>query len=102
MDESGHMGGANSTCGNWDYERQAMSSWVHDSTRKATSWSPQTQVIIFNPKLAFGYYLHPRHELESYLRESEKIHKEKLRARKEKKMARVKPLLTLTLMFLLK
>jgi hypothetical protein len=26
MDGSGHMGGGDSTCGNGDYERQAMSS----------------------------------------------------------------------------
>jgi len=33
----------------------------------------------------------PRHELELILWESEKIRKEKLQTRKEKKMARVKP-----------
>ncbi len=37
MDGSGHMGGANSTCGNGDYERQAKLNWVHNSTREATS-----------------------------------------------------------------
>ncbi len=37
MDRSGHMGEGYSTCGNGDYERQAMSSWVHDSTREAAS-----------------------------------------------------------------
>jgi len=37
MDGSGHMGGGNSTCGNGDYEKQTMLSWVHDSTREATS-----------------------------------------------------------------
>jgi hypothetical protein len=37
MDRSGHLGGGGSTSGNKDYERQAMSSWVHDSTREATS-----------------------------------------------------------------
>ncbi len=36
MDGSGHMGGRYSTCGSGDYERQAMSSWMHDSTREAT------------------------------------------------------------------
>ncbi len=37
MDGSGHMGGGDSTFGNGDYERQAMSNWVHNSTREATS-----------------------------------------------------------------
>jgi len=37
MDGNGHMGGGDSTCGNGDYERQAMSSWMHDSMREATS-----------------------------------------------------------------
>ncbi len=37
MDGSGHMGGGDSTCGNGDYERQATSSWVHDSMREAAS-----------------------------------------------------------------
>ncbi len=37
MDGNGHMGGANSTCGNGDYERQAKSSWVHNSTREVAS-----------------------------------------------------------------
>ncbi len=36
MDGSGHMGGRDSTCGSGDYERQAMSSWMHNSTREAT------------------------------------------------------------------
>jgi hypothetical protein len=36
MDGSAHMGGRYSTCGSGDYERQAMSSWMHDSTREAT------------------------------------------------------------------
>ncbi len=35
MDGSGHMGGKDSTCGNGDYERQAMKSWMHNSTREA-------------------------------------------------------------------
>jgi len=35
MDGSGHMGGRYSTCGNGDYERQAMKSWMHDLTREA-------------------------------------------------------------------
>jgi len=37
MDGSGHMGGGDSTCGNGDYERQTMSSWMHDSTHEGTS-----------------------------------------------------------------
>jgi len=37
MDGSGHMGGGDSTCGNGDYERQAMLSWVHDSMHQASS-----------------------------------------------------------------
>ncbi len=37
MDEKGHMGARDSTCDNGDYERQAMLSWVHDSTHEATS-----------------------------------------------------------------
>ncbi len=37
MDGSGHMGGGDSTCGDGDYEGQAMSNWVHNSTREATS-----------------------------------------------------------------
>ncbi len=37
MNGSGHMGGGDSTFGNGDYERQAMSNWVHNSTREATS-----------------------------------------------------------------
>jgi hypothetical protein len=36
MDGSGHMGGRDSTCGNGDYKRQAMKSWMHDSTREAS------------------------------------------------------------------
>ncbi len=35
MDGSGHMVGRYSTCGNGDYERQAMSTWMHDSTHEA-------------------------------------------------------------------
>jgi len=37
MDGSGHMGGGDLTFSNGDYERQAMSSWVHNSMREATS-----------------------------------------------------------------
>jgi hypothetical protein len=37
MDGNGHMGGGDSTFGNGDYERQAMSNWVHNSKREATS-----------------------------------------------------------------
>ncbi len=36
IDGNGHMGGRDSTCGSGDYERQAMSSWMHNSTREAT------------------------------------------------------------------
>ncbi len=37
MDGSGHLDGGGSTSGNGDYEWQAMSSWVHDSTCETTS-----------------------------------------------------------------
>jgi len=37
MDGSGHMGGGDSTCGNGDYEKQAMLSWVHDLMHETTS-----------------------------------------------------------------
>ncbi len=37
MDGSCHTGGGDSTYANGDYKRQAMSSWMHDSTREATS-----------------------------------------------------------------
>jgi hypothetical protein len=37
IDGSGHMGGGDSTCANGDDEKQAMSSWVHNSTREAAS-----------------------------------------------------------------
>jgi hypothetical protein len=43
------------------------------------------------PSLLLDITCNPRHELELDLWESEKIRKEKLQARKEKKMARVKP-----------
>jgi len=43
------------------------------------------------PSLLLDITYNPRHELELDLWESEKIHKKKLEARKEKKMARVKP-----------
>jgi len=37
MDGSDHTGGRDLTFGNGDYERQAMSNWVHDSTCEAPS-----------------------------------------------------------------
>ncbi len=37
MDGSGHLGGGGSTSSSGDYERQAKSSGVHNSTRKAAS-----------------------------------------------------------------
>jgi len=37
MDGSGHMGGRDSTFGNGDYKREAMSNWVHNSTGEVTS-----------------------------------------------------------------
>jgi hypothetical protein len=37
MDGSGHMGGRDPTFGNGDYKREAMSNWVHNSTREVTS-----------------------------------------------------------------
>ncbi len=43
------------------------------------------------PSLLLDITYNPRHELELDLWESEKIRKGKLQARKEKKMARVKP-----------
>jgi len=43
------------------------------------------------PGLLLDSTCNPRHELELDLWESEKIRKEKLQARKERKMARVKP-----------
>jgi hypothetical protein len=43
------------------------------------------------PSLLLDITCNPRHELELDLWESEKIRKKKLQAKKEKKMARVKP-----------
>ncbi len=43
------------------------------------------------PSLLLDITCNPRHELKLDLWESEKIRKRKLQARKEKKMARVKP-----------
>jgi len=43
------------------------------------------------PSLLLDITCNPRHELELDLWESEKIRKEKLQARRERKMARVKP-----------
>ncbi len=43
------------------------------------------------PRLLLDITCNPRHELELDLWQSEKIRKEKLQARKEKKMTRVKP-----------
>ncbi len=43
------------------------------------------------PSLLLDFTCNPRHELELDLWEFEKLRKEKLQARKEKKMARVKP-----------
>jgi hypothetical protein len=43
------------------------------------------------PSLLLDVTYNPRHELKLDLWESRKIHKEKLQARKEKKMAHVKP-----------
>jgi hypothetical protein len=37
MDGSGHMGGGDSTCGDGDFKRQAMSNWMHDPTCETTS-----------------------------------------------------------------
>jgi hypothetical protein len=47
--------------------------------------------LFLTPSLLLNITCNPRHELELNLWESEKIRKEKLQARKEKKMARVKP-----------
>ncbi|CAM6058327.1 unnamed protein product [Sphagnum tenellum] len=47
--------------------------------------------FFLTPSLLLDITCNPRHALELDLWESEKIHKEKLQARKEKKMARVKP-----------
>ncbi len=49
------------------------------------------ELFLLTPSLLLDVTCNPRHELESDLREFEKIRKEKLHARKEKKMARVKP-----------
>jgi hypothetical protein len=43
------------------------------------------------PSLLLNIIYNPRHELELDLWKSEKIHKKKLKARKENKMAHVKP-----------
>ncbi|CAK9209717.1 unnamed protein product [Sphagnum troendelagicum] len=47
--------------------------------------------FFLTPSLLLDVTCNPRYALESDLWESEKIRKEKLQARKEKKMARVKP-----------
>ncbi len=84
MDGSGHMGGGDSTFGNGDYERQAIALKQYHEDHKHESLC-----------LTLGWLLditcNPRHELELDLWESKKIRKEKLQARKGKKMACVKP-----------
>ncbi len=40
MDGSGHMGGGDSTCGNGNYEKQAMLSWMDFSTCDVASQRP--------------------------------------------------------------
>jgi hypothetical protein len=49
------------------------------------------ELFLLTPSLLLDVTCNPRQQLESDLWESEKIRKEKLQARKEKKMARVKP-----------
>jgi len=49
------------------------------------------KLFFLTPSLLLDITCNPKHELELDLWESEKIRKEKLQARKEKKMARVKP-----------
>ncbi len=44
------------------------------------------ELFLLTPSLLLDITCNPRHELESDLRESEKIRKEKLQARKEKKI----------------
>ncbi len=47
--------------------------------------------LCLNPSLLLDFTYNPRHELKLDLWESEKFRKKKLQARKEKKMACVKP-----------
>jgi hypothetical protein len=49
------------------------------------------ELFLLTPSLLLDVTCNPRQQLEPDLRESERIHKQKLQARKEKKMARVKP-----------
>jgi hypothetical protein len=49
------------------------------------------ELFLLTPSLLLDITCNHREQLESDLRESERIRKEKLQARKEKKMARVKP-----------
>ncbi len=49
------------------------------------------ELFLLTPSLLLDVTCNPRQQLELDLRESKRIHKEKLQARKEKKMARVKP-----------
>jgi hypothetical protein len=47
--------------------------------------------LYLTPSLLLDFTYNPRHKLELDLWESKKLHKEKLQAKKEKKMACVKP-----------
>ncbi len=49
------------------------------------------ELFLLTPSLLLDVTCNPRQQLQSDLWESENIRKEKLQARKEKKMARVKP-----------
>jgi hypothetical protein len=49
------------------------------------------ELFLLTPSLILDVTCNPRQQLESDLREYERIRKEKLQARNEKKMARVKP-----------
>jgi hypothetical protein len=83
------MGGGDSGCGNGNYKKQAKSNLVRNWMHKTASWNHKHESLCLTPSLLLDYNL--KHELELDLWESKKLHKEKLHARKEKKMARVKP-----------
>jgi len=89
------MGVGDSACGNGNHERRAKPSqvWCTIGRVKQHHEDHKHESFCLTPSLLLDItcICNPRHELKLDLWESEKIRKEKLQARKEKKMACVKP-----------
>jgi len=91
MDKNDNMDGGNSACGNEIIKGKPSRVWCTIERIKQHHENHKHKSFYLTPSLLSDFTCNHRYELKLDLLEFEKFCKEKLHARKEKKMAHVKP-----------